>query len=150
MLTMGRYGWRGEQGGEATHQRGQVMVEATVGVLAIMGMLVVMFVYGQRAMQGHLYEAGSSHGQQYDPDEDYLDIHTLSDRVDKTTRTVGFSLMAADFIPPVGPGPTGQGDPAMTFNSAPVGPVFREPARQQKESSTTWQSEHEVTYDVPR
>ena len=62
----------------ATTARGQAMVEIAVTVAFVIGGLIALALYMQRAYQGYLYAQASSQGQQFDPTQAYTDTRLLN------------------------------------------------------------------------
>ena len=110
------------------------MVETVVLIICVVGGLVFMKVYLQRAIQGGLLSGTSSLGLQFDPRDPYRDRQTVS-ASDEThlVPQVGMEGLAGAAL--LGTGGIG------ILPDLPMSPAYREPSVQQTQVTASWTTE---------
>lgn len=136
-------------------ERGQVTAEMAIGLLAVLAALLVMRVYTQRAMQGHLFEAGQALSTPADPRDGFTDTARNSSTETIRQQPVG-GMVEARLLKTEPAGDIvrypAEWEEAIVLESLPTGPVPREPAGWRAVLSTSsWNSSQssnaDVTYD---
>ena len=141
---------------------GVTAMEAAIAFICILGGLLVMAPYFQRAMQGNVFGSAQAMGQPFDPRDSFSETQQITVMEDTVTQQPVWGMFGADLqrtrpisdemlsLYAASSNPRLAEHPGWILESLPSGPVFREPAVQLSESNASWNVTRTATYNDAR